>query len=136
MTTITSTPTTDRPVTGRFLDALTARDFTELSRCLTPDVRMRGLIPPGPFDTDTADAAVSRFRHWFGGPDAFEVLSCETGRVGDKVYLRYLVRMWPIDTDAPARIAEQHLFAVAGDRIEAIDLLCSGWNPERPYSRT
>ncbi|WP_258081184.1 hypothetical protein [Nocardia nova] len=44
--------------------------------------------------------------------------------------------MRPIDTDAPARIAEQHIFAGAGDRIEAIDLLCSGWNPERPYSRT
>lgn len=64
------------------------------------------------------------------------MLGCETGRVGDELNLRQLVRTRPAGTAAPARITERHIFADAGDRIEAIDLLCSGWNRERPYSRT
>ncbi|MFF2556446.1 nuclear transport factor 2 family protein [Nocardia sp. NPDC058058] len=130
MTTTAHTPETETgwPVAGLLLEALTRRDFTALSACLTPDVRFRGLIPPGPFDTAGAAAAETRFRNWFGGTDAFEVLDATAGRLGDKLYLRWRVRM--IDDAGQARIAEQHVFATAGDHIGALDLLCSGWNPE------
>lgn len=130
MTTTTRPPVeTGWPVAGLFLEALANRDFAALSACLAPDVHFRGLIPPGPFDTEGADAAENRFRHWFGGDDAFEVLDATAGRLGEKLYLRWRIRMHPKDS-GPARIAEQHVFASAGDRIDSLDLLCSGWNPE------
>ncbi|MEV6768156.1 nuclear transport factor 2 family protein [Nocardia sp. NPDC051030] len=118
------------PVAGLFLEALTNRDFPALTAYLQPNVRFRGLVPPGPFDTTGVDAAIDRFQHWFGGEDEFEVLEATAGRVGSRLYLRWRVRMHPPNTPDAARIAEQHVFATAGTRIESLDLLCSGWTAE------
>ncbi|WP_330257701.1 hypothetical protein OG874_23625 [Nocardia sp. NBC_00565] len=90
----------------------------------------RGLIPPGPFDTTGAEAANVGFEHWFGGADTFELLDTIAGRIGATLYLGRRIRMCPKDSPDAARIAEQHFFATAGNRIESIDLLCSGWNAE------
>ncbi|MCU1646146.1 MAG: hypothetical protein JWN03_6421 [Nocardia sp.] len=128
MTTTHPTTETGWPVSGLFLEALANRDFSALSACLAPDVRFRGLIPPGPFDAEGAEATEARFRQWFGGGDTFEVLDATAGRLGSKLYLRWRIRM--CDADGAARVAEQHVFATATDRIKSLDLLCSGWNPE------
>ncbi|TSD99772.1 nuclear transport factor 2 family protein [Skermania sp. ID1734] len=133
MTTAT-TPTTRAQTSwlagGQLLDALTARDFTALHQSLADDVRLRALVPPGPFEVSGAEAVTGQFRTWFGGDDSFELVATSLGRVGDRLYLRWQVRMQPTGDTAAARIAEQHVFATVSDRIDSLDLVCSGWQAD------
>ncbi|GEM35342.1 hypothetical protein NN3_63490 [Nocardia neocaledoniensis NBRC 108232] len=125
----TSIPT-HTPVAERFLDALTHRDFPAMTACLAPEVRLRGLIPPGPFDAVGPGAVIDRFHGWFGGLDTFAVLDSGRDRRGGKLAAHWLVRMCPEHGLGPARIAEQRVFLTADDDlITGIDLLCSGWQP-------
>ncbi|MFJ2836429.1 nuclear transport factor 2 family protein [Nocardia sp. NPDC087230] len=121
---------TESPVADAFLAALIRRDFTAMTACLAPEVRLHGLIPPGPFDALGPAATIDRFRGWFGGPDDFAVVDAGHERRGDKLALHWLVRMRPTHDPGAARIAEQRAFlTTAQDRITTIDLLCSGWQP-------
>jgi hypothetical protein len=122
------------PIAGLFLDALVHRDFIALASCLHPDVRFRALVPPGPFDTTGAAETVSRFQRWFGGDDEFEVVDASIGQVGARIYLRWLVRMRSARNSDSGRLVEQHAFATAGERIESLDLLCSGFQMESAAS--
>jgi len=108
-------------VAGLFLDALTRRDFASLEACLEADVHFRALVPRGPFELSGAAETAGRFRQWFGDKPAFELLDASIGQVGGRVYLR-----WRLKTGA-AEIVEQHAFATGRDRIESIDLMCSGF---------
>jgi hypothetical protein len=136
MTTTASVPRSPAPVAdcdvrwpaaGRFLDALVRRDFVALAGCLQPDVRLRALVPHGPFEENGPADVVERFRRWFGGDDAFEVVDASIGQVGPRLSLRWRVRMRVTDEPAVTRVVEQHAFAVAGERVASLDLLCSGF---------
>ena len=118
------------PIAGLFLEALARRDFPALASCLDPDVRFRALVPPGPFEETGAAAAVSHFRRWFDGEDDFEVVDASIGQVGTRLYLRWRVRMRSMSNPGSGRLVEQHVFATAGERIESLDLLCSGFQSE------
>ena len=115
-------------VAGRFVDALGRRDFDTMAGCLDRSVRLRGLIPPGPFEVVGPEDVMARFRRWFGGPDVFEVVDATVGEVGPKLYLRWRVTMTPASPSAPTRIAEQHVFATIDRTILGLDLLCSGFS--------
>ena len=118
------------PAAGLFLEALASRDFVALASCLHPELRFRALVPPGPFETTGAELALTRFRTWFAGDDAFEVVDASIGQVGTRIYLRWRVRMRSAAAPGAVRLVEQHAFASAGDRIETLDLLCSGFQEE------
>jgi hypothetical protein len=118
---------------GSFLDALGGRDFAALRDCLSPDVRMRALVPPGPFEEHGADAATARFVRWFGGDERFELLDAAVGNLGARLYLRWRLRLTDPATGA-ARVVEQHAFVDVTERIDRIDLLCSGFQPEHEPS--
>ncbi|MCX6395566.1 MAG: nuclear transport factor 2 family protein [Propionibacteriales bacterium] len=123
---------TDRtawPVAGRLLDALTRRDFAGLGSCLDDHVTFRALVPPGLIELTGPDDVAARFTTWFGGEDAFEVVDASLGQVGDRIHLRWTVRMTPTGTE-PARIAEQHVYARGSAQITSLDLLCSGFHHE------
>src|SRR4051794_26467910 len=119
------------PVAGLFLDALTRRDFDALHSVLDDDVRMRALVPPGPFELHTADAVAERFGAWFGGPDDFEILDASIGAVGPRLYARWRVRMSPHGRPEESRVAEQHVFITGTATVESLDLLCSGFHRGR-----
>jgi SnoaL-like domain len=117
---------------GLFLNAFTQRDFTTLSSCFDPDVRFRALVPPGIVTTvGTADTA-RQFEKWFGGTDVFDVVDASIGQIGDRLYLRWRVRMHAPGKPEASRVVEQHAFATGGERIHALDLLCSGFQTESP----
>ncbi|MFL6061518.1 MAG: nuclear transport factor 2 family protein [Marmoricola sp.] len=118
------------PVAGGLLDALTRRDFDALAGCLETGVRFRALVPPGPFELGSAAEVGAKFTAWFGGDDAFEVLDASASQIGDKVCLRWRIRM--TGTDSSARVAEQHVYLTGAERIATIDLLCSGFHAEQP----
>ena len=118
------------PVAGLLLAALNGRDFDAMKSLLAEDIRFRALIPPGPFELDTADATAARFSTWFGGEDDFELVDASLGQIGARIYARWRIRMSPAGRPDRSRIAEQHVFATGTDRITALDLLCSGFQRE------
>jgi hypothetical protein len=120
---------------GRFLDALTRRDFPALQSCLHPDVRMRALAPPGPFELNTAVETVARFHTWFGEAELFEVLEASIGQVGELICLQWRARRGNRNDPESFEIVEQHVFATVRDTIETIDLLCSGFQAQYEVPR-
>ncbi len=115
-------------VAGALLDGLSNRDFDLMSACLAPDVRFRAMLPRGPVEVTGADEAAALFRRWFGGEDSFEVLDASVGQIGPRIYLRWRIRMSPLDDPSSERVVEQHLFTTGNEVIRTLDLLCSGFH--------
>jgi hypothetical protein len=109
--------------------AVVDRDFQRLADTLTPDARMRALIPPGPVELSGAEAAAAKFSAWFGDAEELEVLRSGSDTVADRLHVFYRLRVKkPGDV---GKIVEQHLLcAVEDGRITALDLLCTGFRPE------
>jgi ketosteroid isomerase-like protein len=123
------------PTSGRFVQALSERDFAALRNCLHPDVRFRAVVPPGPFELNGSAAVTAKFETWFSDHEIFEVLDAAIGQVGTRMYLRWRLRVAAAATPHDGRIVEQHVFATGTAGIETFDLLCSGFQPEHPASR-
>lgn len=109
-----------------FLDALKARDYEAASLLLADDVRFRMLVPSGLMTETDADGTIGRFRGWFGDADSFDVEASSADQVEGRESITYRFRLH--DADGWQAI-EQHLMIDVGTdgRINAIDLLCSGF---------
>ena len=129
---MTTTESAAWPVAGEFLQALGIRDFDALQACLRPDVRFRAMVPRGPFELTSAAETAARFRLWFGDYDVFDVLDAAIGSVGPRLYLRWRLRTGYRDSQQDCRVVEHHVFMIANERIDALDLLCSGFHSEHP----
>lgn len=124
-------------VGGVFLEGLANRDYEKLAASLAPGVRFRALLPPGPQESAGVDAVAGAFRSWFGDAEEFELVGAVVGEVGGRLHLSWRIRIRPapFDIGESWHVIEQQIYADAGDTIEAIDLLCSGFNPERSVDR-
>jgi TusA-related sulfurtransferase len=124
---ICSTPAPEtREVGAAFLDALTARRFTAARSLLADHVRFRMLLPSGLKTEADADATIGRFIGWFAEADHVELESSSAGKVEGREAVTYRFRLH----DANGwQVIEQHLMLDVGTdgRVEAIDLLCSGF---------
>jgi hypothetical protein len=109
--------------------ALAERDFPRLAGTLTPDVRMRALIPPGLVEILGAEAAAAKFSSWFGDTEEFEIILSGSEPVADRQHVFYRLRVRkPGDAKM---VVEQHLLcALDEDRITVLDLVCSGFRPD------
>ena len=120
-------------VGGVFLEALANRDYVAMATTLGPSVRFRAMLPPGPMDWEGAEQVCAAFRSWFGEAENFELVDATVGEVGGRLHLswRLRVRPAPFGIGEGWHLIEQQVFADAGERIEALDLLCSGFQPDR-----
>jgi hypothetical protein len=116
-------------IAGQVLDALARRDFPVMQSCLDANVRFRALVPRGALEASGAAQAVGLFRQWFGAADTFELIDAAIGQVGPRIYLRWQLRTGVSGDPSSFRLVEQHAFATVRERIEALDLLCSGFTP-------
>ena len=109
--------------------ALAERDFARLADTLTPDARMRALIPPGPVEVSGAEAAAAKFSAWFGDAEELELVRSGSETVADRLHVFYRLRVKkPGDF---RKIVEQHLLcALEDDRVTALDLVCTGFRPD------
>ena len=108
--------------------ALAERDFPRLAGMLTRDVRMRALIPPGLVELSGAEAVAEKFSSWFGDAEVFELIRSGSDRVADRLHVFY--RLHVKKTGDVPEVVEQHvLCALDGERINALDLVCSGFRP-------
>ena len=110
------------------ITALAQRDFPRLAGTLTPDVRMRALIPPGPVELAGVGRAAERFATWFGESE-LELVQSGSDEVADRLHVFYRLRAQRFGD--PWKIIEQHLFCALDEgRITALDLVCSGFRPD------
>lgn len=117
---------------GVFLEALAGRDYRRMAATLGTEVRLRAMLPPGPMDCQGPEAVTEAFSSWFGGARDFELIDATVGEVGDRLHLswRLRVRPAPFGIGDGWHVIEQHAYADAGDTIDTIDLLCSGFRPQ------
>ena len=109
--------------------ALAERDFPRLASTLAPDVRMRALIPPGLVEIFGAEAAAEKFSSWFGDAEEFELICSGIDPVADRVHVFYRLRIRK--PGYTAKLVEQHLLcAFAGNQVNLLDLVCSGFRPD------
>jgi len=128
-----SNPVPRWSVGGTFIEALANRDSDQLAATLGLTIRFRALLPPGPMQWQGPDAVTAAFRSWFGEADEFELVDATVGEVGGRLHLswRLRVRPAPFGIGDGWHVIEQHAYAEIG----ALDLLCSGFNAERPATR-
>jgi HD-GYP domain-containing protein (c-di-GMP phosphodiesterase class II) len=108
-----------------------ARDFDRMPDCFEPTATMRALLPSGPTEVQGATQIVESLRTWFGGADEFEVLDGTVGEVGGRLHVAWRLRLHPTPWGDDAwHVIEQQTYLRAGEHIDAIDLLCSGFQPE------
>jgi hypothetical protein len=123
--------TTRWSVAGLLLEAIAARDFERLADCFEPAATMRALLPRGPVELHGAAEIVGAFQRWFGDAEGFEVLDATVGDVGSRLHASWRLRAHPTPSgDDRWHVIEQQVYAHAGERIDSLDLLCSGFIPE------
>jgi hypothetical protein len=118
-------------VAGLLLETLAARDFVQLADCFEPAATMRALLPPGLSEFHGAAQIVESLQGWFGGAEEFEVLDGTVGEVGGRLHVAWRLRLRPTPWGDDAwHVIEQQAYLRAGERIDSIDLLCSGFQPD------
>ena len=115
-------------VVDRFLDAVGARDFDALGACFDDDARLRALVPSRLREESGPDAIAQRYRFWLGDADTVELLDREHDEIVGSERVRYRLRV--VDPQDGEQVMEQEGYAtVSGDRITALNLVCSGFLP-------
>jgi hypothetical protein len=121
-----------RSVVREFLEGLTTRDYGTLTASLDASVRFRALLPGGPSEWHGPTEAAGVFRSWYEQAEIFEVVETTVREVGGRQQMtwRFRLRPAPFDIGDGWHVIEQHAFADVSDRIEALDLVCSGFRAE------
>ena len=124
-------------VVGVFLEALATRDYLQMASTLSDDVRFRAMLPPGPMDWNGADEVAGVFGSWFNDAEDFELIDATVGEVGGRLHLswRLRVRPAPFGIGDGWHVIEQQAYADAAETIDTLDLLCSGFRPDRVTER-
>jgi hypothetical protein len=117
---------------GSFLEGLAAQDFAKLGGALAAGIRLRALLPSGPFEWTGAEAIADRFTRWFGVTEDFELIEATVGEVGGRLHLHWRLRLRAKRLGGGWFIVEQQAYADTDEsgRIAALDLLCTGYRPE------
>lgn len=119
--------TSGTAVANTFLAALGARDFHQLETCFHPETRFRALVPQGLREGTGPKETVGWLSNWFSTADSFELIKSEVDQLADRLRIAYRIR---IQDRAGWHVVEQQAYCtVKDDRVEAMDLLCSGFRP-------
>jgi TusA-related sulfurtransferase len=107
--------------------AIAARNYKEIFSAFSPDARFRYLIPPGLGEVAGAADVAAKYVEWFGDADNLEVERVFVESLADRVSVAYRFRRHEAERE---EVIEQQVFLdVDGQRITAVDLLCSGFRP-------
>jgi len=126
----TGTPTVatkEAAIADAFLAALAVRDFQRLETCLHAAVRFRALVPPGLREGVGCRETAGWLSKWFSHADHFELVTSEVDQISDRLRIAYRIRLHDLHG---WQVVEQQVYCTVKDeRIEAMDLLCSGFRP-------
>ena len=110
-----------------FAATVARRDRGRLGAALTDTVRLRALLPGGLVESHGRDAVIERFAGWFADFDTVELVDATGEPVADRLLLHYRLTLgrgrtrWACTQTLVAK--------TVGDRLAALDLLCSGFRP-------
>ena len=111
-------------IAGRFLEALSRRDYDGLATTFAPDGRLRGLVPSALREAEGREAVAERFGIWNDAED-WELLESDVENFADIVKLRW--RVAATDPELGRTVYEQTAYAEIGERgIAWMNLVCSG----------
>jgi hypothetical protein len=116
----------------RLLSALAQQDFQRLRELFADDLRARALLPTGLVELDGPDAATERLQRWFGRAAELTLLEGTAEPFADILHVGYRLSLeeHPFQPGSGPQLIEQHLLCRVEDgRIEAFDLVCSGFRP-------
>jgi hypothetical protein len=118
---------------GALLEGLAAQDFTLVGGAFTSDARLRALLPARLRECDGANVIAEQFASWFGQTEDFEFVEGSAADVGGRLHLRWRLRLRAERVGAGWFTVEQQAYADTGEdgRIVRLDLLCTGYRPER-----
>jgi hypothetical protein len=124
-------------VGGIFLETIANRDYARMAATLSTGIRFRAMLPPGPMEWEGPTAVTEVFRSWFGQAHDFELVDATVGEVGGHLHLSWRLRLRPAPFGIGEgwHIIEQQAYAGASETIETLDLLCSGFHPDRALKR-
>jgi TusA-related sulfurtransferase len=114
----------------QFLECLAARDFDRLTALFAAGAQGRLLLPRGLVEVSGRDEIGGRFRGWFGAASSFEIRMSSEQRIGRRHRLSWLIRAVR-EGDSVEFVEQNALLDLGPDGIERLDLLCSGFHPER-----
>jgi hypothetical protein len=114
------------------LEGLAAQDFTLVGAAFTSNAQLRALLPARLRECGGANAIAEQFAGWFGETEAFEFLEATADEVGDRLHLRWRLRLRAERIGVGWFTVEQQAYAdtAADGRIARLDLLCTGYRPE------
>jgi TusA-related sulfurtransferase len=124
-------------VSERFLAALVHRDFQALAGTLALDAKMRMLLPRGPQEETGNQAIAGRFARWFGDYAAIELLGSELVPIANRTRISWRFRVTPAAGSgaSDSSLIEQVAYVDCGrTAVRAIDLVCSGFLPDREWT--
>lgn len=112
-----------------FADAISRKDFDELTRLLHPDVDFRGLTPGRTWEASDARSVVEYvLKSWFEPSDEFErLVSTQTDAFADRARVGY--RLEGHNPDGPFVVEQQAYYAERDGRIGWMRVVCSGFRP-------
>jgi hypothetical protein len=116
-----------------FLEGLATQDYARLGEALAPQVRLRALLPGGPREWTGAVAVADRFARWFGDTEQHDLHDSAVDEVFGRVHLRWRLRLQAERLGAGWFVVEQLAYTDADEhgQIAMLDLLCTGYLPER-----
>jgi hypothetical protein len=126
----------DPAIGYRFVRSIADRDWAALAACFTSTAEFHAVTCGGqPFREKRGSAAIAdQIRAWFQDGDVHELLESHVDVFVDRLHVRYRIRNREHGT---WYLVEQHAFLRPGpDGIAACDLLCSGFLPIEPPTRS
>jgi hypothetical protein len=114
----------------RFVRALAAKDDAELLAVLDPSVDFMGLTPGRSWEATSARELVDDvlLGPWFEPTDRIdELVRVELEEVVDRRRVGYRLRV--TNADGPHVVDQQAYYAVDGERITWLRIMCAGFRP-------
>lgn len=112
-----------------FAEALSRKDFEEVTQLLHPEVDFRGLTPGRMWEASDAETVVRDvLQSWFEPSDDLDrLVSTQTDAFADRERVGY--RIEGHNPDGPFVVEQQAYYAERDGRIGWMRVVCSGFRP-------
>jgi hypothetical protein len=126
-----ATETASTTLGEAFAQALSRKDFDEVTRLLHPEVDFRGLTPGRMWEASDAHTVVeSVLKIWFDPSDELDhLVSTETDTFADRARVGY--RLEGHNPEGPFVVEQQAYYGERDGRIGWMRVMCSGFRPRR-----
>jgi hypothetical protein len=124
----------DLAVAGRFVDAITGRDFDTAAAALTDDVALRAVLPRRIRHLSGRAEVRDILDLWFAEAELWQPMDAEVDEIAGRMHLRWRIRVTKPSLGPGPHVVEQHAYADAGPdgRLANIALVCTGFLPADP----